>query len=186
MAVEKEAAIKGVLGMIRFANHESPVLLEALGTLLSEGAATSFQGDAKRLSARAFLKASYGPVDENTRRDYRAMAEEVLEMQVASGPKDKAKLNDLEPMFQQELVEARDWYAELREKELGWIRDGKNPEEEFDKLYDTEPEVSWAQEDPPWYKRPRIWIGGILAIGVISLVLVVMVAVASRIARAFP
>ena len=35
--------------------------------------------------------------------------------------------------------------ADLHKRELSWIRDGRNPEEEFDRLYDAEPEVAGAE-----------------------------------------
>lgn len=45
-----QSAVKGILGMMRFANHNNPLLLEALGDLLRSPGAPHF--DAKRLSAR--------------------------------------------------------------------------------------------------------------------------------------
>src|SRR5262249_50838038 len=48
---ETNAAVKGVLGMMRFANHENPILLEALGDLLVGGG----DQEAKLLAARAYL-----------------------------------------------------------------------------------------------------------------------------------
>ena len=43
--------------------------------------------DAKRLAARAYLKASYEVKDEAARRDYRSMATRVLSMQTQSRDK---------------------------------------------------------------------------------------------------
>ena len=51
-----DKAITGVLGMMKFGNHDSPVLLEALGDLL---VSRGYDTDGKRLAARAYLKASY-------------------------------------------------------------------------------------------------------------------------------
>src|SRR5262249_39244711 len=59
---ERQAAIKGVLGMMRFGDHESPVLLEALGDLLCAHLYDARE-DAKQLAARAYLKASYVVTD---------------------------------------------------------------------------------------------------------------------------
>jgi tetratricopeptide (TPR) repeat protein len=176
---ENSAAIKGILGMMRFANHESPVLLEAVGTLLSDGPG-GYTLDGKRLSARAFLKASYQATDETVRRDYRQMATRVLDMQtVHPGTDELVKVDDLEVEFQKELKEARDWYADLHEKELDWIREGKNPEEEFDNLYDAEPEVTWAEE--AWHisiHQQRIML---LVVGlVLIVVLLIAVLLAAR------
>jgi tetratricopeptide (TPR) repeat protein len=136
------AAIKAVLGMMRFANFESPILLEALGNLLT-GYDTHPEIDAKLLAARAYLKASYEVPDGPQRHGYRKMAEDALSMQILRrDQKEQITLEQVEAEFQKELEEGRSWYAELHEKELSWIRDGKNPETEFDKLFDHEPEVS--------------------------------------------
>lgn len=130
------ASIKGILGMMRFGSYDSPILLEALGfSLLSTK--YSNKVDAKLLAARAFLKASYAVPEGQARIEYRELANIVLPEQRYS-----ESIEILEPVFLKELEEANKWYAELREKELTWIREGKNPEIEFDKLYDAEPELS--------------------------------------------
>lgn len=66
---ELRKATMGVLGMMRFANYESPILLEALGDLLRT---QGYPSDAKQLAARAYLKASYGVQDDAVRDAYRA------------------------------------------------------------------------------------------------------------------
>ena len=78
--------------------------------------------------------------------------------------------------FQKELAEARDWYAGLRERELSWIRDGKDPEAEFDKLYDSEPEVSGMDAKDTMSAETWKYIRfGALGVGVIlALVAVVL------------
>ncbi len=137
---EAQAAAKGVLGMMRFANHANPLLLEALGDLLRSE--MSPQSDAKRLAARAYLKASYEMRDEAARQAYRRLAEGALQMQTpdprTSG---QLKLADLETDFAAELADAERWYAGLREQEIGWIRDGKDADAAFDRLYTEEPEA---------------------------------------------
>lgn len=141
------AAIKGVLGMMRFAKYDSPVLLEALGTVLTRGVRSHYE-DAKLLAARSFLMASYQVSDESARLKYRAMAGRALNMQTARH-QDQISLQQVEDEFRSELDEGRDWYANLHDRELSWIRDGKNPETEFDKLYHTAPEISGIS----WGKR---------------------------------
>ena len=129
------AAIRGVLGMMKFGRHDSPVLLEALASLLTRGESNP-SGDAKRLAARAYLKASYGVDDENARRQYRQLATRSLEMQLSGSN----TIEQVEADFRAELADAEAWYADLRQRELGWIAAGTDPEAEFDKLYDAEPE----------------------------------------------
>lgn len=134
---ESTKAIKGVLGMLRFGTYTSPILLEALGSLLSPPHQRGSGDDGKLLACRAYLKASYETPEGQVRIDYQKMALRTLDMQWGS-----EKLEIVEPIFKKELEEAKEWYSKLRENELSWIRDGKNPEIEFDKLYDADPELS--------------------------------------------
>jgi tetratricopeptide (TPR) repeat protein len=140
---DRKAARQGILGMMKFGNHESPVLLEALANLLG-----SHPEDAKRLAARAYLKGSYEVGDEAARLAYREMAREVLRYQTRT-PQDQQQLSleELEQSFQRELTETRQWYEEVRQNELTWIREGKDPEQEFNRLYYEEPQVSTALAD---------------------------------------
>ena len=46
---QRQAAVKGILGMMKFSNHEAPMLLEALGELLSS--IDDPKEDAKQLAA---------------------------------------------------------------------------------------------------------------------------------------
>ncbi|HEX6984614.1 MAG TPA: hypothetical protein VF170_04520, partial [Planctomycetaceae bacterium] len=55
---EIEQATKGILGMMRFGDYRSPVLLEALGDLLLVGKGDVGEGQAQRLAARAYLRAA--------------------------------------------------------------------------------------------------------------------------------
>jgi tetratricopeptide (TPR) repeat protein len=146
---EAAAAVKGVLGMMRFGQYDSPILLEALGTLLAQDG-TNPTVDAKALACRAFLKASYAVPDGPQRANYRAMAVRVLMMQTdgRSGLK-TVPLGQVESEFRAELADAEAWYAALHERELAWIRDGKNPEAEFDKLYAADPQVAAVEEPAP-------------------------------------
>ena len=77
---ESQKAIKGVSGMMRFANHDNPLLLEALGDLLSLGPLNHQpEIDAKRLAARA-SRASFAAKD-NERRGLRHLAKDAVSMQ---------------------------------------------------------------------------------------------------------
>ena len=129
----RKEAVTAVLGMMHFADYRTPLLLEPLATLLTYYPAD--QGE-RQLAARAYLRAA-SAVDEPHARDaYAARATDVLEMQVG------VKMHQVEQDMEQELREADAWFAELREAEIGWIRDGKDPEAEFLKRYPVEPEVT--------------------------------------------
>ncbi len=168
---ERKAAIKGVLGMMRFARHDSPLLLEALGWLLLHGDGFDRDNDGKRLAARAFLKAAYASKDE-AKRGYRVLARKALQFQtVHPQTHDALPLEQLENDFQQELADANRWYAEVREDELRWIKEGKNPEEEFDRKYYAEPKLSSDDSEPEkvsWWWRPGVRLGA----GAVSLLVV--------------
>lgn len=136
-----QSAVQGVQGMMRFANHDNPLLLEALGDLLAHSYSEP-TSDAKQLAARAYLQASYQFSDQATREAYRQLANEVLDMQLANRQThERLDLIRLEIKFSAERADADKWYADLRERELRWIRAGKNVDAEFDKLYTAEPQA---------------------------------------------
>lgn len=177
---ELQAALKGVLGIMRFGSHDSPVVLEALGSLLANPGHNPTT-DAKRLAARAYLKASYETTDAEAKAAYRQMASEALGMQTRGrGTDEQLRLEEVERDFQRELAEARGWYEGLRRNELGWIQSGKNPEEEFDRLYYEEPAVaaSTDDEEPP----ARNLLGLVLFGGVVLAALLAFILLVARLA----
>lgn len=147
---ETAAAVKGILGMMLFGKHDSPILLEALGTLLAQRYDDP-EADAKLLAARAFLKASYEVPEGPVRTAYRAMAAQAVQMQTPRrDAMSQVSLEQVEADFQRELDDAQKWYAELRDRESSWIRDGRNPEKEFDRLYAAAPKLPGMNvKDPP-------------------------------------
>lgn len=137
---ELRRAVKGVQGMMRFGHYDSPVLLEALGMLLLSDT-IDFDGDAKRLAARAFLKASYDSTDKQAAADYRILAKSALSGQTRSAnTTDQIKLEDVERKFKSELEEATEWFeGGIARDEARWIAAGLNVDELFDSKYRTEP-----------------------------------------------
>ncbi len=127
-------ALRGVMGMLRFGNHDSPVLLEALSDLLLADSAN----DAKRLATRALLKASYETPDEQARHIYRSKAASLLQtgMQTPSPSINKTlPLEELEKTFQAELVHAKGWWAKLEAQEQFWIKEGADVDGRFADVY---------------------------------------------------
>lgn len=151
---EIERAVKGILGMMRFGKHDSPILLEALGDLLIDSKGLE---SAKRLAARAYLKASYAVNDPQVRSAYRKKAERAIKLQTkhrkSGAPLD---LEQLEKRFQGELKEADEWYADVKHDEARWIDAGENVDEKFSETYYEEPEVSADYSDgfPGWGGPP--------------------------------
>jgi hypothetical protein len=134
-----QQAVKGVLGMMRFANHDNPLLLEALGDLLCDGSPST---DAKRLATRAYLKASYEVKEQAAQQGYRQLAEEALRLQTRHPQThEQLTLAELEADFAEELADADKWYAKLKAKESDWIRNGKDADAEFERLYSEEPKA---------------------------------------------
>jgi tetratricopeptide (TPR) repeat protein len=162
---EASAAVKGILGMMKFGKHDSPVLLEALGTLLVQNGHNPTT-DAKLLAARAFLKASYEVPDGPARVAYRAMAGRAIQMQTPRRDQiGQISLEQVEADLQRELDDAQAWYADLRGHELSWICDGRDPEAEFDKLYLADPELPGMDVTDPISadeKLGRYMIAGVI------------------------
>ncbi len=144
-----QAAVKGILGMMRFADHDHPLLLVALGDLLGSDHGQNARVDAKRLSARCYLLASYRVKEDDARKRLRGLADEVLKMQMLNGAEEGAKkLSVIEAEFKQEMADADEWYAALKAKEVAWIANGANVEEEFDRLYQEEPASASTSPEP--------------------------------------
>ena len=79
---ELKKAIKGILGMMRFGSHDSPILLEALGDLLD---AQDSETGSQRLAARAYLKAAYETDDADSAARFRDKARSALISQQSTG-----------------------------------------------------------------------------------------------------
>lgn len=139
-----DAALTGVLGMMKFGNFDSPVLLEVLADLLlSRG----FDSDAKRLAARAYLKASYESDNTATELAYRQKAEQCLKLQTkANGTDTRLSLSELELQFKAEVKEALAWYETVVEREKTWIEQGVDVEKAFEREFYTRPVLSDLSE----------------------------------------
>lgn len=180
---EKAAAIKGVLGMMKFGYHDHPVLLEALGDLLLYPFYLADQ-NAKLLATRAYLKASYECKDEAEKTGYRQRAEQAIQLQTPTYSERQMKLDELVPTFQAELSEAKAWYEVLHRNEVNWIQTSPDPEAEFDKLYDREPTVSGSVGPDSdqwwwWHRHPEAYfaVGGLTSVVCLLAVCVIFVLV---------
>lgn len=134
--------------MMKFASHNSPLLLESLGNLLSHGFTDAMESDAKQLAARAYLRASYESKDAGAKATYRLAAEEVVKSQSEMGSSNSISFSKLESQFTLELADAKQWSDELFAREKKWIEDGLNPETEFDRLYQSDPASVDVEQEP--------------------------------------
>jgi tetratricopeptide (TPR) repeat protein len=179
---ERKAAVKGVLGMMRFGNYDSPVLLEALGDLLRNESGIYGKDkdytDEKQLAARAYLKASYAMNDQVARDAYREKASMARTSQSKYRDSEvELPLEELEQSFQKELADADEWFAGVCNDEVTWIREGKDPEQEFTRKYYDEPQVAADTSEllpqAPFFQNPRsrgpiVFAGVVLTLMVLS------------------
>ncbi len=171
---EVKKAVKGILGMMRFGNYKSPVLLEALGNLFM---AHHFQSNARRLAARAYLKASYETKDPLKKKKLRAMASGSLSMQtVSKTTEDELSLERLEKTFKIELLGAETWYKNVVADEKKWIEQGGDVDAAFTEKYYSNPKSNSKVYHEFIVPIPFIPIG----VGVALLVVILIVLKAAR------
>lgn len=123
---EIDGAIQGVLGMMRFGDYTSPILLEALGDLLMHKGRDQ---DFLQLATQAYLLASYNMGEFRTRSRYRAYA------RALSSHLNGAELNSIEKGLKREINEAHDLREEIRKDEIVWIDKGVDVDAKFDAKY---------------------------------------------------
>ncbi|REJ90127.1 MAG: hypothetical protein DWQ35_16985 [Planctomycetota bacterium] len=136
---EIQAAAEGIMGMMRFGRHDSPILLEALGDLLlSDG----FHEDSKMLAARAYLRASYEVDDSASSTAYRQKARRALEMQIGR------KTSEIEADLKREMEQGDAFFGQIAADERAWIASGSDLDTEFADKYYEAPELKVAH--PNW------------------------------------
>ena len=166
-----DKAVKGVLGMMKFGNYDSPILLEVLGDLLLS---RRFPADAKQLAARAYLKASYESTDEEAKKVYRKKALSSLKFQTRGSESTKQlAIGKVEREFAGELRSADEWYQTLVEQEKSWISTGVNVDEAFGEKYYEEPvfesESVTVRKNAVWI--PVVFVLGVMCVCVVGLIL---------------
>lgn len=130
---ELRRAGKGVLGMLHFADYRSPILLEALGDLLTTG---YLEEDATQLAARGYLLAARYSDDPKAAVRYREMASMVVKNHLQFHENGgKKTIDDLEKQLSQEVVAGDSWFAEIQANESRWIADGRDVDSEFAAVY---------------------------------------------------
>ncbi|WP_298547012.1 hypothetical protein [uncultured Aquimarina sp.] len=135
---ELDKAIKGIMGMMKFGNYDSPILLEALGDLLM---ANGWKNGARQLASRAYFKASYHSKEPETKSLYKQKVAFAIYHQYTKKGGKRFTAQELEELLKQEIVEGNNYYQRIRNDEIQWIQLGKNPEEEFSKKYYQEPSL---------------------------------------------
>ncbi|MCC7299219.1 MAG: hypothetical protein IT244_12860 [Bacteroidia bacterium] len=137
---ETQKAIKGISGMMKFGNYDSPILLELLGDLLMN--TEDYEAD-RQLAAMAYLKASYAVSDSIAAKKYRNKIFRILEVQEKIGDKIYGdditgiitKVEVLENMLQKEILKGNALFSQIEKDETNWIAQNKDVEAEFNNKY---------------------------------------------------
>jgi tetratricopeptide (TPR) repeat protein len=128
LQAQRQEAVTAVLGMMRFARHDHPLLLETLGDLLAAG---GYKVDANRLAAFAYLRAS-----QTSQSSIEQDRLNLISKQLISGSHGSSM--SFETLWQQlseGLAKGDELQAQVRADELAWIRERKDAQAEFEKKY---------------------------------------------------
>ncbi len=136
---EVEKAIIGLLGMMKFGNYNSPILLELLGDLLM---ASGRREGARQLASRAYFRAAYSFKDSAIRYSYYKKISIALFHQFTKPGGKQFSIFELETLLNEEIAEGKAFYDQVRQNEISWIKTGKQPEVEFAKKYYESPKIS--------------------------------------------
>lgn len=133
---KRKQALKGVSGMMRFGNHDSPILLEVLGDLLYSKYEPKM--DAKWLAARAYLQAS---IVTKTKSPDGSTAYFDLAKR-AIGMHENSSIATVRRQFTDEIKAADKWWRSVESDEAKWIRKGVDVDAEFSQKYFKEPQIT--------------------------------------------
>ena len=115
--------------LMKFSNHQHPILLEALGDLLIGSNKRLYNPkDAKRLAARAYFAAGLNSPDQTTKKSYQAKAALALVGH-------RMGLKNLQAKFVREQKRGQDYFYSIQRNEQVWIKKGLNPDREFERKY---------------------------------------------------
>jgi len=123
----RREAIKGVVGMMRFADFDNPLLQEALGDLLCTGEVDNVSA---HLTSLTYLHASQkaSSPDEQLRLTKKYTA-------ARSTFQDGMSPETLIRELNEGLAKGENLTKQVREDEIEWIGEGKNASDEFAKKY---------------------------------------------------
>ncbi|WP_372367673.1 hypothetical protein [Candidatus Uabimicrobium sp. HlEnr_7] len=125
----RHKAVNGILGMMRFGNFSSPILLEVLAHLLIEK--EHRHHNASKLACRAFLQASSHSKDTSLKKIYYDLAK----LCISGHRNPKQDFETEQKQFTHELQDANNWYTKLCEDEKKWIATNKDVEKKFQEKY---------------------------------------------------
>ncbi|WP_146850610.1 tetratricopeptide repeat protein [Brevifollis gellanilyticus] len=120
-----QAAVRGVTGMMFFADFDNPILLEALGDLLRVGATR--QGPSY-LASLCYMHAMFKSEDPQAKKRYSKLFENAS----SSTRRDEAYYKSI---LQSALNQGEKLNESIRAEEMAWIAEGKDAAVEFQKKY---------------------------------------------------
>jgi tetratricopeptide (TPR) repeat protein len=146
LQAELAAAQKGVLGMMHFANYDSPLLLEALGDLLIAGPTN--HDAAVQLAARAYYRVAQVSEDKATKDEFKMAAAHTVyghwdymqNRKTHSNEKEwfETDLKKLSGDLNREVADAKAYVDAIAADERRWIAEGVNVDQAFaTKYYDS-------------------------------------------------
>lgn len=119
-------AIFGVSGMMRFADFDNPLLLEAMGDLLLAGSPAT---NASQLACVSYLHAAQKTDKEEDKkrlRNYALMTGLMI---------DEFKMSPYIKLLESSLNKGREAAEQVKNDEIEWIKSGKDASAEFQKKY---------------------------------------------------
>lgn len=152
---ELRAATRGVLGMMHFADYQSPILLEALGDLLITG---NMEQNNMQLAARAYLRAAAVTKDPAVAKRYREMSEYAIGNSIdfrEGGPQGKGAKFNLQTELSKEVASADSWFATIEAKEKAWIAASRDVDREFAAVYYDSLERTVAAAEKQLQSEPK-------------------------------
>lgn len=146
LKAELAAAQRGVLGMMHFANYDSPLLLEALGDLLIAWPTSA--DDAVQLTARAYYRVAQLSDDKATKDEFKMAAAltlyghlDYISHRKTVANEKEASEKDLEKLsgeLNRELAAGQAYFDSIACDERRWIAQGVNVDQAFaTKYYDS-------------------------------------------------
>lgn len=129
---ELKKAIKGISGMMKFGNWDSPVLAEVLGDLLFYGASDWNKEEAYRnLAVLAYHRAKMKAKNDESKSKY----EQRIRIVSSILRGEYRAYKKLSLRFEQDLIQADSNFQKIRKNEMQWIEEGIDVDEKFAEVY---------------------------------------------------
>ena len=135
---DRQKAVQAILGMMRFSQHDHPVLLDVLGELLE------VDGH-HQLAFRCYMRAAEKVEDSEAKRGYEMLAQRVIKNRVDDSSLQQEQAGVM-TQFEDEKADADVWFAELTSNEAKWIAAGEDVDAMFKEHYFDPPVALFVDE----------------------------------------